>query len=89
MQRVKGRAPANFKTHVDDAEKRLNLLFDNLNDESLPPACVAKLRDLAAAVQTRNFDEAQAVQTELATQMEQSGPWMVSRARTLYDMFSR
>lgn len=78
MQRVKARAPANFKTHVDDAEKRLNILFDSLNNEDLPQDCVEKLRTLAEAMRGRRFDEAQAVQTELATGGEVGGPWMVS-----------
>jgi hypothetical protein len=35
MQRVKAKAPANYKQHVVDTEKRLNILFDHLNNEDL------------------------------------------------------
>lgn len=78
MQRIKGRAPANFKPQVDDTEKRINLLFDLLNNETVSPVVVAKLRELSEQMTARNFEQAQAIQTELMTQMEQSGPWMVS-----------
>ena len=78
MQRIKGRAPANFKPQVDDTEKRINLLFDQLNNETVSSVVLAKLRELSEHLTARNFEQAQAIQTELMTQMEQSGPWMVS-----------
>ena len=77
MQRVKSRAPANFKAQVEDTEKRINLLFDNLNNGAIAPEVVGRLKDLANALQSRDIDQAISIQTELMTQMEQSGPWMV------------
>ena len=80
MQRVKSRAPASFKTHVMDTEKRLNILFDHLNNEDLLKAdTVASMNALAKAIQEKNFEQAQAIHVELMTnKTEECGNWMVS-----------
>ena len=63
FQRIKGLAPANFKQHVDDAEKRLNLLYDALNNGTVVPQAVDQLKQFAAAIGARNFDQASAIYT--------------------------
>lgn len=78
MQRIKGRAPANFKPQVDDTEKRLNLLFDGLNNEAIPAHAIVQLKELANSMQARNFEQAQGIHTELMKELEGSGAWMVS-----------
>lgn len=78
MQRIKGLAPAKFKQQVDDAEKRLNILFDALNNSELASATVGLLSQLAQAMQARDFDQAQALHTELIKQTDQGGSWAVS-----------
>ena len=88
MQRIKGRAPANFKPQVDDTEKRLNLLFDGLNNDAVPQQVVAQLCELASAIHNRNFDQAQSINTELMKAMEGSGAWMVSLQWQTYRMLS-
>lgn len=84
MQRVKSRAPANFKSHVIDAEKRLNILFDHLNNEDLlKPDTVDSMSELARALQSRNYDEAHAIHVDIMTnKTDECGNWMVS-ARAL------
>jgi len=81
MQRVKARAPPNFKAQVEDTERRLNVLFDQLNSGDITkPESLQQLRQLAEGIQSRNFELAQAmyVELELLKQTDQRGPWLVS-----------
>jgi len=80
MQRVKSKAPAAFKAQVTDTEKRLNILFDNLNNETLlKPNTVSNMVMLAQAIQSKNYDQAARIQTEVMTnRVEECGSWMVS-----------
>lgn len=79
MQRVKSRAPADFKAQVNDTEKRLNLLFDHLNNEDLlKPGTVALMVELAHALQSRDFERAQAIHVDIMTnRSDECGNWMV------------
>ncbi|KAL9100222.1 MAG: hypothetical protein Q9163_004373 [Psora crenata] len=68
MQRVKSRAPASFKAQVNDTEKRLNILFDHLNNEELLKTdTIASMVELAQAVQMRDFETAQAIHVDIMT----------------------
>lgn len=80
MQRVKSRAPSSFKAQVDDAERRLNILFDRLNNEDLlKPNTVADMVELSRAIQARDFDAARNIHVDIMTnRMEECGNWMVS-----------
>lgn len=79
MQRVKGRAPASFKAQVDDAERRLNTLFDHLNNEDLlKPNTIADMTQLAQAIQARDYETARAIHVDImANRTEECGNWMV------------
>ncbi|KAL8674717.1 MAG: hypothetical protein Q9168_000875 [Polycauliona sp. 1 TL-2023] len=79
MQRVKTRAPANFQKQVNDTEKRLNILFDHLNNEELlKDDTVDSMLELSQALQTRNYEQAQSIHLELLThKTDQCGQWMV------------
>ena len=80
-QRVKAKAPSGFKAHVIDAEKRLNLLYDHLNNEDLlTPDTVKSMAELAEAIQSKNYDQAQAIHVDIVSNhSDQCGQWMVSR----------
>lgn len=80
MQRVKAKAPANYKAHVVDTEKRLNILFDHLNNEDLlKPDTIDELNKLANNLQGRQYDEAAAIFSDLMTNKTDEGSnWMVS-----------
>ena len=86
MQRVKGKAPASFKAQVTDTEKRLNILFDLLNNEDLlKPNTVQDMVELAQALRARDFDQAQAIHIDLLTnRLDECGNWMVSLAPRMY-----
>ncbi|KAI4843430.1 hypothetical protein E4T44_06740 [Aureobasidium sp. EXF-8845] len=84
MARVKSRAPASFAAQVNDAEKRLNILFDHLNNETLVKSdTIAMLVEIANAVQGRDFDRAGVVLTEMMrVKLEAEGAhWMVGVKR--------
>ncbi|KAL9085850.1 MAG: hypothetical protein Q9159_004456 [Coniocarpon cinnabarinum] len=83
MQRIKARAPANFKPQVDDTEKRLNILFDGLNNLTIPQEAVAKMRDLAGVMQSRDFERAQGLHGELLREVEGGGSWLVGVKRLI------
>lgn len=80
MQRVKSRAPSSFKAQVNDTEKRLNILFDHLNNEDLLKVdTVANMAELAQAIKARAFEQAQAIHVEIMTnKTDECGNWMVT-----------
>ncbi|KAF2200524.1 hypothetical protein GQ43DRAFT_441491 [Delitschia confertaspora ATCC 74209] len=85
MQRVKARAPPQFKRHVVDTENRLNILFDHLNNEELlKPDTIQEMNELAQHLQSRNYDEAIALFTDLMTNKTDEGSnWMVGVKRLI------
>jgi len=82
MQRVKAKAPVQYKTHVLDTEKRLNILFDHLNNQDLlKPDTIQEMNELAGHIQARQYDQAIALFTDLMTNKTDEGSnWMVSFA---------
>jgi protein transport protein SEC31 len=64
---------------VRDTEKRLNLLFDHLNNEELvQPATIEQLSQLADAIQAKDYTTAQRLQLEIQRdKTEECGNWMV------------
>lgn len=79
MQRVKARAPSSFKAQVNDTERRLNILFDHLNNEDLlKPATIDSMVELARAIQSREYEAAQAIHLDILTnRTDECGNWMV------------
>ena len=63
-----------------DTEKRLNILFDHLNNETLlKPDTIESMEELAQALSARDYETAQAIQLDLHTnKLDQCGQWMVS-----------
>lgn len=85
MQRVKASAPAQYKQHVADTEKRLNILFDHLNNEDLlKPDTIQAMTALATNIQARRYDEATAIFSDLMTNKNDEGSnWMVGVKRLI------
>lgn len=79
MQRVKSKAPPTFKAQVNDTEKRLNILFDHLNNESLLKAdTIQSMVELSQAIHAKDFDQAQAIHVDVLTNKnEECTNWMV------------
>ncbi len=85
MQRVASKAPASFAQQVKDTQKRLNILFDHLNNEELvKPDTIARLSELADALQSKNYDAATRLQVDIQREKtDECGNWMVSQAHFL------
>ncbi|PCH06593.1 Steroid receptor RNA activator-protein/coat protein complex II, Sec31 [Penicillium occitanis (nom. inval.)] len=85
MQRVKSRAPASFKAQVDDAERRLNILFDHLNNEDLlKPNTIADMVELSKAIQGRDYETAKNIHLDILTnRTDECGNWMVGVKRLI------
>ncbi|KAG8160172.1 hypothetical protein KVR01_009708 [Diaporthe batatas] len=83
MQRVASKAPQNFAPQVKDTQKRLNLLFDHLNNEELvKPDTIAQLSQLANALESKNYTEAHQIQVNIhENKTEECGNWMVGIKR--------
>jgi protein transport protein SEC31 len=79
MQRVSAKAPSSFMPQVKDTEKRLNLLFDHLNNEELiKPDTIADLTQLAEALEAKNYEAAQRLQVDIQREKtDENGNWMV------------
>jgi protein transport protein SEC31 len=79
MQRVKAKAPEKFKAHVIDTEKRLNILFDHLNNDDVKPDTIQQLTELANNIQARQYDQAGVIFSDIMTNKTDEGSdWIVS-----------
>lgn len=80
MQRVKAKAPAQYRQHIIDTEKRLNILFDHLNNEDLlKPDTILAMNTLAVNLQRGEYDQAMTSFTDLmTTKTDEGSNWMVS-----------
>jgi protein transport protein SEC31 len=85
MQRVASKAPATFAPQVKDTHKRLNLLFDHLNNEELiQPATIDELSKIAEAIEAKDYATAQRLQLEIQRdRTEECGNWMVGVKRLI------
>ncbi|KAF1360016.1 WD40 repeat-like protein [Lizonia empirigonia] len=84
MQRVKAKAPEKFKAHVIDTEKRLNILFDHLNNDDVKPDTVQQLNELASNIQARQYDQAGVIFSDIMTNKTDEGSdWIVGIKRLL------
>jgi protein transport protein SEC31 len=81
VARIKAVAPQAFKPQVDDMDKRINILFDHLNNEELlKPDTVDQMVEISRAVAGKEWDRAQALFTEMqSAKLDTEGTlWMVS-----------
>lgn len=86
MQRVASKAPPSFSAQVKDTQKRLNILFDHLNNEELvKPDTIQQLSELADALQSKDYDTAHKLQVDIQRdKTEECGNWMVSDAHIVH-----
>jgi protein transport protein SEC31 len=79
MQRVASKAPPAFAAQVKDTQKRLNILFDHLNNEELVKSdTIGRLHELAEAIQSKNYDAATKMQVDIQREKtDECGNWMV------------
>ncbi|KAF2768652.1 WD40 repeat-like protein [Teratosphaeria nubilosa] len=86
---IKSVAPQNFKPQIDDMEKRINILFDHLNnDDLLQPGTVQEVVEISRAIQGKEWDRASELFTAMQKRMEaegrgEGGNWMVGVRRLI------
>lgn len=80
LERVKPKVPAEFRKHFIDMERRLNILFDHLNNEELlKPDTINEMNIIADDLTNRQHDKASALFTEIIKNKSDEGnDWMVS-----------
>ncbi|KAI9105495.1 hypothetical protein DFS34DRAFT_575149 [Phlyctochytrium arcticum] len=62
----------------DDAEKKLNIMFDQLNAEEVPIDVVENMLELVKALDARDFSSAHRIQVDLmTTRFDVTGKWML------------
>ncbi|EPQ61450.1 Bgt-133 [Blumeria graminis f. sp. tritici] len=85
MQRVAAQAPSSFAPQVKDTQKRLNILFDHLNnEETVKPDTILRLNKLTEALVSKNYDVAGRIQIEIQTEKtDECGNWMVGVKRLI------
>ncbi|KAI9636109.1 uncharacterized protein MKK02DRAFT_25129 [Dioszegia hungarica] len=68
MNRVKGaNLPAPLQKIVADTERRLNIFFDALNNETVPKDAVQKMGQISAAIAARDLNGALALHVDMLT----------------------
>lgn len=85
MSRVKARAPAAYADRVKDTEKRLDILFDHLNNEDLlKPDTVAQIAELSSALENRQYDRASEIQLDVhQNKVDECGNWIIGVKRLI------
>ncbi|EMC95102.1 hypothetical protein BAUCODRAFT_35095 [Baudoinia panamericana UAMH 10762] len=86
VARIKSAAPQAFKPQVDDMDKRINILFDHLNNEDLlKEDTVQQMVEISRCVQGKDWDRASAIFAEMqAAKLESEGThWMVGIKRLI------
>jgi protein transport protein SEC31 len=83
MSRVKARAPTTYAAQVKDTEKRLDILFDHLNNEDLlKKDTVSQIVELAQALEARDYNRASEIQLDVhQNKVDECGNWMVGVKR--------
>ena len=83
--RVARAAPPSSRKHVLDADRRLKILNGHLvKGDLIKEDTVGQLVELAQALQARDFDKAQALQTQIHTdKVGECGEWMVGVKRLI------
>jgi protein transport protein SEC31 len=83
MSRVKARAPTTYAAQVKDTEKRLDILFDHLNNEDLlKKDTVLQIVELAQALEARDYNRASEIQLDVhQNKVDECGNWMVGVKR--------
>lgn len=85
MARVEARAPATYKAQVNDTRKRLDILYDHLNNEDLiQPDTIGLLVELSRAIEERNYTRASEIQMDVQiNRADECGQWVVGVKRLI------
>ncbi|ORX35923.1 hypothetical protein BD324DRAFT_629551 [Kockovaella imperatae] len=68
LTRVKqSNLPAHVKRIVDDTDRRLNILFDGLNNETVPDQAISQMTEISKAISRKDANAALAMHVDLLT----------------------
>ncbi|CAG8581830.1 14518_t:CDS:10 [Ambispora leptoticha] len=83
LLRAQQNSPPNQKKVLDDTAKRLNALFDELNNELVQPAVIESLSILVKALQVRDYGTASKIQVDLITRYDECQKWLIGLKRLI------
>ncbi len=85
MSRIEPRAPSTFAPQVRDTAKRLEILYDHLNNQDLiQEDTVAQLAELANCIHGRDYVRAEEIRSDIhVNKVEECGQWMVGVKRLI------
>lgn len=83
--RVEARAPSTYAPQVNDTRKRLDILYDHLNNEDLiKPDTINQLLELVRAVEAKDWHRASEIQVDVqVNKVDECGNWMVGVKRLI------
>ncbi|KAG7694870.1 hypothetical protein KL951_004047 [Ogataea haglerorum] len=83
LDKLKTKIPEKFSKHLADSEKRINILFDHLNNEDLlSQQTIQELVSLCEAMTKSDYATAAALQNQIAVEhVGECGDWMVGVRR--------
>ncbi|CAG8591763.1 13128_t:CDS:10 [Ambispora gerdemannii] len=84
LLRAQQKSPPNQKKVLDDTAKRLNALFDELNNELVPQPVIGSLLNLVQALQVRDYATVTRIHVELmTTKFDECQKWIVGLKRLI------
>jgi protein transport protein SEC31 len=86
LQQARAICPPQSKRMADDVEKRLNVLFDSMNNGTIAASLIPGLISFAKAIEMRDWGTAIRVQQELA--LANFDAWMIGMKR-LVDLLAK
>ncbi|KAF7727576.1 protein transport protein S31 [Apophysomyces ossiformis] len=85
LQHAKQRAPAGQqKKMLDDAERRIGVLFDQLNNGDISGDVAKLMLSITNALEHKDYDTAQRIQVDMVTtRYEECGSWLMGVKRVI------
>ena len=77
ISRLRAGAPEKYRRPLEDTDRRLNLMFDQLNNGQLTDGTLEQLKILSSSIKRQDWQRAYAVQLELTTdKMHECRDWI-------------
>ncbi|KAG5417427.1 SEC31 [Candida metapsilosis] len=84
IEAIKPNIPEKFARHGADMEHRINILFDHLNNADLTKPLTDSLKEVSSELENKRFDEAKAIDVEIATNFtDELGNWHTGLKRLI------
>ncbi|KAI5958107.1 SEC31 [Candida theae] len=84
IEAIKPNIPEKFARHGADMEHRINILFDHLNNGDLTQPLTDSLKEVSSQLENKQFDEAKAIDVEIATNFtDELGNWHTGLKRLI------